>query len=194
MDLYNLVISSIINILILLFIEGIIYFNVLTIIFEKIINKQIESAGIKINDLLNANITNIKKIFVNIDNDNNFISLALKLYTIGLFNKEITSEHDYILDNKVKSYAVFTTILISIFLLLIVVKIINYFYFNNNYIAKWIFIIINTLISVFIIGIFIIPIILVVFMNIQDNININQLSYQFVKIFYNLFNKELEIQ
>ena len=189
MDLYNLLISSIINILILIVIESIIYFNVLTIIFEKYINKEIENGGIQINKLLNDNIVNIKKIFSIVDDDNKFVSLALKLYTIGILNKEITNEYDYILNNKIKSYIVFTALLLFILISLIIIKLINYFYFNNDYNAKWMFIIINAIISFFILGIFFIPIIVVVFMNLKDNINVNQLSYQFIKIFFDLFNK-----
>ena len=44
MDFYNLVISSLFNILILIIIEGIIYFNILTLIFDNIINNQLDSA------------------------------------------------------------------------------------------------------------------------------------------------------
>lgn len=197
MDLYNLLISSIINILILIVIESIIYFNVLTVIFEKYINKEIENGGIQINKILNDNIVNIKKIFSIVDDDNKFVSLALKLYTIGIFNKEITNEHDYILNNKIKSYIVFTALLLFILISLIIIKIINYYFFDNDYNANWIFIIINAVISFFILGIFLIPIIVVVFVNIQDNININNLTYQFInnltyqfiKIFFDLFNK-----
>ena len=56
MDFYNIAVSGVMNLLLLVFLEGILYFSILSLIFGKIINNLTDSAGLSINNQLNNNL------------------------------------------------------------------------------------------------------------------------------------------
>ena len=185
MDIYNITVSAIINVLLLLILEGVIFFIILKVVFGNLFDSLINILGSNVNQQLIKQ----KNIILQLlqpqlkDNDNpEFISQAFKLYSIGKLDDNISTEKDYIENNDVRSFITYT-ILFYIFIgLLIIVKLINYFGFNNIFTIEWKKIILNLGIVLLLFGIFMIPIILIIVLNIGNNIDFN-------KIFYNILEK-----
>ena len=188
MDFYNIAITCFINILIIIIFEGILYFNILSLIFSNILNSSINSVGSLLNTLLSNNYNTINSKLQTGNNQNNaFVSQALKLYFAGTFANERMTEIDYIKINDIKSYISYTVLIVAFFVALLIIKIVNYIVYNNKFKLQWKTLLYNTLISIFLLIIFILPIVFIVFLNIQNNIDTNNLQYQIIKIFQKLF-------
>jgi hypothetical protein len=191
MDFYNIAISCIIYILVIISIEGILYYNILSIIFGNILNGIIDDIGLRINEILNEKYSEIAqnmKVLGNDSNNNKLISLVLKLYLMGTFSSQILSEQDYILINSIKSYIYYAGIIVCVFVALAVIKIININVFDNKLIVRWLYIFINVIVAILLIGIFVLPITLVVFINIQENFDTNTVTYKILANFKKLYN------
>ena len=190
MNFYQIIISSIIYTIIIIIIEGLLLFNILSTILNNVLENVNNSAGLSINTLMEDNYNNITSN-LNIDAANikngTFISLATKLYLIGTFSNEIKNEEQYIADNNIKSYIYYAIFLGIIFFLFVIIKGINYLIFNNKYSVNWKTVILNIGISLLLLIIFMAPIIFIVFINIQENININLFELKILNIFQKLF-------
>ena len=191
MNFYQIIITSIIYTIIIIIIEGLLLFSILSTILDNVLGNVINnSAGLSLNTLMQDNYNNITSN-LNIDAANikngTFISLATKLYLIGTFSNEITNEEQYIDNNNLKSYIYYTVFLGIIFFLFVIIKGINYIIFNNKYSVNWKTVILNIGISLLLLIIFMTPIIFIVFINIQENININLLELKILNIFQKLF-------
>ena len=190
MNFYQIIISSIIYTIIIIIIEGLLLFNILSTILNNVLENVNNSAGLSINTLMEDNYNNITSN-LNIDAANikngTFISLATKLYLIGTFSNEIKNEEQYIADNNIKSYIYYAIFLGIIFFLFVIIKGINYLIFNNKYSVNWKTVILNIGISLLLLIIFMAPIIFIVFINIQENINTNLLEIKILNIFQKLF-------
>ena len=191
MDFYNIAITGIINVMLLVFLEGILYFSILSMIFGNLIGNLTNSAGDSINTLLNNNYTSLAtNLNINPDNKDNhqFVSLALKNYLIGFFSKDITTEQTYILNNDLISYVSYAIIFGGLIFALFIVKIVNYMVFSNKYTIQWSRVFLNILITFLLLGIFLIPIVLKVFVNIQSNVDVSTVSSNIIKNFKKVFN------
>lgn len=190
MDFYNLAFSCGINILVILLIEGLLYFVGLSLIFNNIMNSIITSGGPSINKLMNNNYDNIVGKMDTLPNnllDSNFVTQITKLYLIGSFSNQIIKEDEYIKNNDLISYVAFTILLFCPLIFLVIVKLINYFVFDNKYSVNWVSILYSVLISLFILLIFILPLIFTVFVNLQDNVDTNGLQYSMLKLINKYF-------
>lgn len=182
MDLYNIVWSCLINLLIFLLIEGIIYFAFLTSIFDNIIQNVINDLSLKIKNTINYFLFDPsinKTIGFNLTNEStNFQSVAIKIYSIGYFKNSIIDEDNYIKSNKFKSYLLYCLLILSIIIIMII-----YYYYNNkqvyniNSFNKSI-VLYNVVISLILFIIFILIASLTVFVYIGDNVDINNITLQ----------------
>lgn len=143
MDAYNIIIIGLINILILVILEGIVVVSLLVSALNNVINSILESVASKINDNLNNNYpalinavqTSINNfVDVNLQTESaNFISMAFRLYEIGYFSDEIISEYKLMLNNMIKSAAGFAVIMFGIIIAMIIVYVINIVVFDDAY-------------------------------------------------------------
>lgn len=192
MDFYNLAITCGINILVILLIEGILYFGALSIIFNKIFDGIVSSAAPEINTLMN---NNYEKIVANFDTlpenliDQTFVSKVSRLFLIGTFADQITEEDAYIRSNDITSYIAFTILIVCPLIFLLLVKLINYLIYDDKYSINWKTIVYSILLSLLVLMIFILPVIFKVFVNLQDNIDTNELQLTVVKILLKYFSK-----
>ena len=126
MNFYQIIISSIIYTIIIIIIEGLLLFNILSTILNNVLENVNNSAGLSINTLMEDNYNNITSN-LNIDAANikngTFISLATKLYLIGTFSNEIKNEEQYIADNNIKSYIYYAIFLGIIFFLFVIINV-----------------------------------------------------------------------
>ena len=197
MNLYNIIFSSALYSLILLLIEGIIFFTVLNNILNNVSQNVINNLLSQLNNLFNLNynfyyplINNLTEI--NFEKESSlFKTLAIKLYSVGTMYKPIISEQKLINLNKIKSYIFYTLIIVGFILLIIALVYINNKFYNkleNNNIIKSM-ISYNIIISLLLFIIFIVVISFIVFKNIENNVNINNIQIKVINIIFNLLNK-----
>ena len=197
MNLYNIIFSSALYSLILLLIEGIVFFTVLYTIFNDISQTIINNLLSQINNLFNLNynlyyplINNLTEI--NFEKESSsFKTLAIKLYSVGTMYEPIISEQKLINLNKIKSYIFYTLIIVGFIVLIITIVYINNKFYNkleNNNINKSM-ISYTIIISLLLFILFIVLISFIVFINITKNININDIQIKVIDTIFNLLNK-----
>jgi len=193
----NTIISSILYSLILLLIEGIIFFTLLTTIFDNLTETIINNLLFQVNIFINLNYNLFSPIInslTNIDFNNEtglFKTLAIKLYTVGTMSESIKTEQKQINLNKLKSYIFYTLII-----LLFIIVTISFIYINNKFYNKLsdnnitkMSVLYNLIISMVLFIIFILPISFVVFKYITNNIDINEIQIQIINNIVNLLDK-----
>ena len=196
MNLYNIIISSILYSLLLLLIEGIVFFTVLTTIFDNLSETIINNLLLQLNNFFNLNynlfypvINNKTEIDFNNETDL-FKTLGIKLYTVGTMSEPIKEEQKQINFNKLKSYIFYSLIILGFIILIISIIYINNKFYNklsNNNITKSI-ISYNLIISIVLFIIFIISVSFVVFKNLTNNIDTNEIQIKIINTIINLLN------
>lgn len=190
MDFYNIAFTSIITILIIIILEGLLYFVALGIIFNNITNNIINNMTPLINNIYNNNYTNLIET-ININPNNitpSFISSIIKLYLIGTFSDQIIDEHNYITNNDIDSYIAYSFLIAGPFVLFLILKFINHLAFHNKLKIAWKTVIYNISLTMLILMTFILPVIFTVFVYLQDNVNTNDLQSNILKIILKYFN------
>lgn len=196
MNLYNIIISSVLYSLLLLLIEGIVFFTILTTIFDNLSETIINNLLLQLNNFFNLNYNLFYPVINNsteIDFDNEtdlFKTLGIKLYTVGTMSKPIKEEQKQINFNKLKSYIFYSLIILGFIILIISIIYINNKFYNklsNNNITKSI-ISYNLIISIVLFIIFIISISFIVFKNLTNNIDINEIQIKIINTILNLLN------
>ena len=196
MNLYNIIISSVLYSLLLLLIEGIVFFTVLTTIFDNLSETIINNLLLQLNNFFNLNYNLFYPIInksTDIDFNNEtdlFKTLAIKIYTVGTMSEPIKEEQKQINFNKLKSYIFYSLIILGFIILIISIIYINNKFYNkmsNNNITKSI-ISYNLIISIVLFIIFIISISFVVFKNLTNNIDTNEIQIKIINTIINLLN------
>ena len=197
MNLYNIIISSVLYSLLLLLIEGIVFFTVLTTIFDNLSETIINNLLLQLNNFFNLNYNLFYPIInksTDIDFNNEtdlFKTLAIKIYTVGTMSEPIKEEQKQINFNKLKSYIFYSLIILGFIILIISIIYINNKFYNklsNNNITKSI-ISYNLIISIVLFIIFIISISFIVFKNLEKNIDTNEIQIKIINNKINLLNK-----
>jgi len=191
MNLYNIIISSLLNSFLLILVEGIIFLTLVYTIFSNIFLDIIGNVTKQINLFINKtyyvflpNINNNADIDI-LKESSSFQSSAIKLYSLGTMYNEIITENKAINLNKLKSYAIFTSIVLGFIILIGIVLYVNEKTYSIKTNTNALFY--NVIISFILFVIFIIPISFVVFINIQNNIDTNSIQVKFIKIVQQLF-------
>ena len=179
MDAYNIIIIGLINILILIILEGIVVQSLLITALNSVINNILNLVASKINDNLNNNypilINSIQQSINNFANVNpqtesfNFISLAFRLYGIGYFSDELINEYKLILNNMIKSTAGFAVIVFGIIITMIIVYVINIIVFDGIYSLNMRLLVMNLIIGLILIIVFLVAVGLGVFAKINPD-------------------------
>jgi len=191
MNLYNIIISSLVNSFIIILIEGIIFLTLLYTIFSNIFHDIITSITNQINVFINKNyyifLPIINKI---VDTDvsketPSFQSLAIKLYSVGTMYDGIIEENKIIKVNKIKSYAIYTSIILGFIILFGIILYINKKQYSIETNTQSLFY--NVIISFVLFVIFIISVTFTVFINIVNNINTNPIQVKLIQIIQKLF-------
>lgn len=197
MNLYNIIISSVLYSLLLLLIEGIVFFTVLTTIFDNLSETIINNLLLQLNNFFNLNYNLFYPIInksTDIDFNNEtdlFKTLAIKIYTVGTMSEPIKEEQKQINFNKLKSYIFYSLIILGFIILIISIIYINNKFYNkmsNNNITKSI-ISYNLIISIVLFILFIISISFIVFKNLEKNIDTNEIQIKIINTIINLLNK-----
>lgn len=206
MDLYNIILTCLINIFIFVLIEGVVYFTLLTNILENIIQNTINNGAETINtiiysyledlgnnainQIINQIINRTFEGFVNIpiiniaapvkpsilDESLEFQSLAARLYLIGTCYDQITAENSYIIKNQLVSYVVYGVFVCVIMLLIFITYLINNSVFEGVYKLAGTKLIYNTIIGFVLILVFIVAVAFTVFVNISSNVDTNSIQ------------------
>ena len=191
MNLYNIIISSLLNSFLLILVEGIIFLTLVYTIFSNIFLDIIGTVTKQINLFINKtyyvflpNINNNADINV-LKESPSFQSSAIKLYSLGTMYNEIITENKAINLNKLKSYAIFTSIVLGFIILIGIVLYVNEKTYSIKTNTNALFY--NVIISFILFVIFIIAISFVVFINMENNIDTNSVQVKFIKIVQQLF-------
>ena len=191
MNLYNIIISSALTSFILLLIESIICFTLLTSIFNNIFNNIIKIISSIISFFINNNyytLVEIIKYFAGIDITKetlNFQTLAIKIYSVGTMHDGIMKERKEINQNNILSYIIYSVIAVGFLILIGIIIFINK---TNQNVINISSVFYNVIISLVLFTIFIVSASFVVFINIQDNVNFNFIKTKFIKLLQNLLN------
>ena len=191
MNLYNIIISSLLNSFLLILIEGIIFLTLVYTIFSNIFLDIIGTVTKQINLFINQTYY----LFLPIINNNagtdvskespSFQSSAIKLYSVGTMYNGIIKENKEINLNKLKSYAIYTSVVLGFIILIGIVLYVNKKTYSIKTNTNALFY--NIIISFILFVIFIIVVAFVVFINIENNIDTNSVQVKLIKIVQQLF-------
>jgi len=191
MDIPNIIISSIITSFILILVEGIIFFALLSTIFNNIFQSVFNLISTEINVFINQNYYTYLPIITALSGKDiskesfSFQSSIIKIFLVGTMYDKIIEEQQFINLNKIICYAIYSSILFGFMILIYVIIYINKnIYSNINNISALIY---NVGISLLLFIIFIVIVTFVVFINIANNIDINPLEIKAIKMVQTLF-------
>ena len=191
MNLYNIIISSVITSFILILVEGLIFFTLLSTIFNDIFQSVFNLLSSQINNFINQNYYTYLPIINLLSGRDisketfNFQSSIIKIFLVGTMSEKIIEEQQFININKIICYAIYSAILFGFMILIYVIIYINKnIYSNVSNISSLIY---NVGISLLLFIIFIVIVTFVVFINIANNIDINPLEIKAIKLIQNLF-------